>query len=555
VAPPAPSNFSAVSTNGVVNLSFTDNAASESGFNWQKADNAGFTNPTPISVLSASNGPTFGGTVAFTDTPPAPGSSAYYRVQAFSPNGTSAWVTTQMVTKYPLTITADSLTMVYGSTLPTFTVTANGLIAPDTLQTLIFVAVCTSTAASTSPVGSYPIDCSASTINAPNYLITYVPGTLTITPAAASVTPNAASKVYGQADPILTGSPAGFLAGDNVTATYSRTAGEAVGTYTVSATLAPATVLANYTITYNTAAFTITPATASVTPNAASKIFGQADPTLTGVLTGFLPADNVTATYTRTTGETVGTYPISATLAPAAVLNNYTITYNPAVFTITPSGPALGLQPASLTFSSSINVTSTPQPVIVTNTGSGALIITGIAFGGANPGRFGQTSNCPIRGSGLAAGTSCTINLVFTPNSTTTRTATLNVRVAAPAVSGSVALTGTTVVPTVSVSPATIAFGTQPINTTSAAQQVTVTNTGTAPLLITRVSLGGNNPGRFALTNNTCPIGGAGLSVGGTCTVDVAFTPTRKVNYSATLTLRDNASPGSQVVTLTGSGR
>ena len=42
-----------------------------------------------------------------------------------------------------------------------------------------------------------------------------------------------------------------------MTATYSRTAGETVGTYTISATLAPAGVLGNYAITYNTASFKI----------------------------------------------------------------------------------------------------------------------------------------------------------------------------------------------------------------------------------------------------------------------------------------------------------
>jgi hypothetical protein len=71
------------------------------------------------------------------------------------------------------------------------------------------------------------------------------------------VTPNAASKIYHGADPSLTGSLVGFLAADNVTATYSRTAGEAVGTYTISATLAPLAVLGNYDITYNTAKFDI----------------------------------------------------------------------------------------------------------------------------------------------------------------------------------------------------------------------------------------------------------------------------------------------------------
>src|SRR4029077_11472488 len=104
--------------------------------------------------------------------------------------------------------------------------------------------------------------------------------------------------------------------------------------------LAPAGVLANYAVTYNTAAFTITKATASVTPNAATKVAGAADPVLTGTLTGFLAADGVTAAYTRTPGETVAgsPYTISATLAPAAALPNYNVTYNTAAFTITNPG-------------------------------------------------------------------------------------------------------------------------------------------------------------------------------------------------------------------------
>jgi len=553
VAPPTPSNLTAVSTNGVVTVSFTDNAASETGFYLQRAGNPDFLNPTALGTLAASNYPPFGGTVTFKDTPGA-ATAYWYRVQAFSPNGVSAWVSTQMTTASPLAITADNQTMVYGTGLPAFTVTPTGLIGSDTLPSLGFVQICTTTATASSPVGSYPIDCSASTLNAPNYIVTYVAGTLQITPATASVTPNAASKTYGQVDPVLTGTLNGFLLTDGVTATYTRTAGEAVGSYTITATVAPASALGNYTITYNTGIFTITPAAASVTPNPATKIVGSPDPVLTGTLTGFLPTDGVTASYTRTAGETVGTYTISATLAPTAVLSNYAITSNTATFTITPSGPVLGLSPTSLTFSSPVNVVSASQPVVITNLGTGALIINSISFTGANPGRFGQTSNCPIRGAGLAAGANCTVNVVFTPNSTTTRTASLTVRLAAPAVSGSVALTGTTVVPTVNVSPATIPFGAQPINTTSAAQVVTVTNTGAAPLVITRISLGGTNPGRFAQTNN-CPIGGTGLAVGGSCTVNVTFTPTRRVAYSATVTVRDNAGTGSQVVTLSGNGQ
>src|SRR5204862_2104275 len=108
-----------------------------------------------------------------------------------------------------------------------------------------------------------------------------------------------------------------FLASFIMTPSYARTA---VYPYTtlfrsISATLAPAGVLGNYTITYNTANFTITPKAASVTPNAATKVYGAADPGFTGTLSGFIAADSVTATYTRTAGETVSgsPYTISAT--------------------------------------------------------------------------------------------------------------------------------------------------------------------------------------------------------------------------------------------------
>ena len=139
-----------------------------------------------------------------------------------------------------------------------------------------------------------------------------------------------------------------------MTATYSRTAGETVagGPYTISATLSPAGVLGNYNITYNTASFTINPKAASVTPNAASKTYGDGDPAFTGTLSGFLAADSVTATYSRTAGETVAgsPYTISATLSPAGVLGNYNITYNTASFTINKKTASVTPNAASKTY-------------------------------------------------------------------------------------------------------------------------------------------------------------------------------------------------------------
>src|SRR5207245_2845069 len=171
-----------------------------------------------------------------------------------------------------------------------------------------------------------------------NYNITYNTADFNIEKKDASVTPNAASKTYGGADPAFTGTLVGFLAADGITATYTRAAGESVAgsPYKISANLSPTGVLGNYNVTYNTAEFKINKKDASVTPNAANKIYGSADPTFTGTLVGFLAADSVTATYTRAAGETVAgsPYKISATLSPAGVLGNYNIIYNIAEFTI-----------------------------------------------------------------------------------------------------------------------------------------------------------------------------------------------------------------------------
>src|SRR5205823_6791499 len=98
----------------------------------------------------------------------------------------------------------------------------------------------------------------------------------TINARPATWTTNANSKTYGDndPDPLTTGS-GDFLAADNVTASYSRAAGESVagGPYHITATLNSATgVLANYIITNHGASFTINKRDANWTTNANSKI-------------------------------------------------------------------------------------------------------------------------------------------------------------------------------------------------------------------------------------------------------------------------------------------
>ena len=123
-----------------------------------------------------------------------------------------------------------------------------------------------------------------------NYNITNNGAEFTINKRNATWTTTAASKTYGDADPVplTTGSGIGFLESDSATATYSRTSGENASppTYQITATLSAGVsgALNNYNVTNVGAEFTINKRLASVTPNAANKTFGEADPTFTGTL-------------------------------------------------------------------------------------------------------------------------------------------------------------------------------------------------------------------------------------------------------------------------------
>src|SRR5205807_1480981 len=174
-----------------------------------------------------------------------------------------------------------------------------------------------------------------------NYNITNDGATFTINKKDATWTTNPNSKTYGDIDPTpLTTGSGDFLVSDHVSATYARAAGEDVvaGGYHITATLSSTTNgLGNYNITNAGATFTINKRDATWTTNPNSKTYGDADPNpLTTGSGNFLVADGVTATYSRAAGETVlgGPYHISATLSPAAVLSNYSISNAGAAFTI-----------------------------------------------------------------------------------------------------------------------------------------------------------------------------------------------------------------------------
>jgi FtsP/CotA-like multicopper oxidase with cupredoxin domain len=104
--------------------------------------------------------------------------------------------------------------------------------------------------------------------------------------------------------------------------------------------------------------------------------------------------------------------------------------------------------------------------------------------------------------------------------------------------------------PIAGVSPTTLSFGNQPLNTTSPAQTVTLSNTGTGVLTFT-TAFGGAAPGDFA-QSNTC---GGSVAPGGSCAISVTFRPTVVGQRGATLTITTNdPSHPTLTVTLSGNG-
>src|SRR5204862_465305 len=90
----------------------------------------------------------------------------------------------------------------------------------------------------------------------------------TIGKKAVTVLTSNASKAYGAADPspLTTADLSGFVASDGITASFSRAAGEPVGTYHITTTLAdPNSKLGNYTVTNAGATFSISQVGSTVT--------------------------------------------------------------------------------------------------------------------------------------------------------------------------------------------------------------------------------------------------------------------------------------------------
>jgi len=240
---------------------------------------------------------------------------------------------------------------------------------------------------------------------------------------------------------------------------------------------------------------------------------------------------------------------ISLTFTPAAAgSRNGTLTItdnaNPATQTVGLAGigtvPVVSLSPTSLTFPAQpVGTSSSPQGITLSNTGSAALTIAGMAASGD----FSQTNTC---GSSLATSASCAISVTFTPTAAGSRSGVLTITDNASPGTQTVGLTGMGTAPVVSLSPASLTFPAQPVGTSSSPQTLTLSNAGNAVLTIAGITASGD----FSQTN-TCS---SSLAPSATCILNVTFKPTAAGTRTGTVTITDNAIGSPQTVALTGAG-
>jgi hypothetical protein len=109
--------------------------------------------------------------------------------------------------------------------------------------------------------------------------------------------------------------------------------------------------------------------------------------------------------------------------------------------TLTGTATPLKFSPASVNFGSvNVGSSSAVKKVSVQNVSSGTITFTSIAIGGTDPGDFSQTNNC---GTSLAAGSSCTVSVTFTPTTTGTRSGNVTIKDTDPTSPQKILLSGT----------------------------------------------------------------------------------------------------------------
>jgi cytochrome c553 len=215
------------------------------------------------------------------------------------------------------------------------------------------------------------------------------------------------------------------------------------------------------------------------------------------------------------------------------------------------AAPVAALSTTSLSFgSTTVGGVSAAQSVTLSNSGTAALSLASIASSNA---AFRVAGGTCAAGGTVGPGASCTVSMTFNPTASGAANGTLTLTHNASPTTSTVALSGSgaaAAAPIAAVAPASLSFASTAVGTTSAAQSVTLTNSGAATLTLGTIA---TDSAAFIVSGGSCAPG-ASLAVGASCSVSLSFRPAASGAASGALTISHNASPNTSTVALTGTG-
>lgn len=199
---------------------------------------------------------------------------------------------------------------------------------------------------------------------------------------------------------------------------------------------------------------------------------------------------------------------------------------------------AASLYPADLAFGAVYIGATNKNTTKLTNNQSGPLTITNVATTAG----YTQTNNC---GTTVAAGATCTFTVTFAPTAVGTNPGTLTITDSANNSPQVVTLGGTGLAP-VTLSAGSLHFANTVVTTSSAVQNVTLTNRAA-----TTVNIGGIVASSNFAQSNNC---GSSLAAGGSCVISASFAPAVLGTLNGTITVTHDVYGSPQSVALTGTG-
>jgi MYXO-CTERM domain-containing protein len=259
--------------------------------------------------------------------------------------------------------------------------------------------------------------------------------------------------------------------------------------------------------------------------------------------------------------------PVSPVVVPVNDFKDFSVTFRPGTsglfkgnLTLTTNDDdrptvmvpleGTGLKPTlvvdgTLDFGERRTTTSTSLPLAISNPGTGTLDITNINLTGTHAARYSLSATSLT----VPSKQSRTLTVTFNPTAEGLASATLNLTTNDPdSKSATVSLSGTGVKSTIEL-PNTLAFDEQRV-TTSTTHVLTVTNSGTATLNISNITVTGTDAARYSISSNVLAVPAKGSQP-----LTVTFTPTAEGPTSATLNFTtDDPSKPNTTVTLSGTG-